>query len=160
MTTATQQISSNPALDFANAVLEETDGAREIIFMLHDIAQGVRENATTNDRMKASGSSWIEDSASAPNKHLPPADKPRTPIRLPPKTTSRKPRSNPNPPGWSPSSTAPCTSPSDLHPKHTNPPVIPAKSGNPAASPESFDPYSIQPSSSTFSKSPTAVGHS
>ena len=55
MTTTTQQISPNPALDFANAVLEETDGAREIIYMLHDIAQGVRENATTNDRMKASG---------------------------------------------------------------------------------------------------------
>ena len=55
MTTTTQHISPNPALDFANAVLEETDGAREIIYMLHDIAQGVRENATTNDRMKASG---------------------------------------------------------------------------------------------------------
>ena len=55
MNRTTQHISPNPALDFANAVLEETDGAREIIYMLHDIAQGVRENATTNDRMKASG---------------------------------------------------------------------------------------------------------
>ena len=55
MNQATQQLPSNPALDFANAVLAETDGAREIIYMLQDIAQGVRENATTNDRMKASG---------------------------------------------------------------------------------------------------------
>ena len=54
MTTATQQIPSNPALDFANAVLAETDGGREIVLMLHDIAQGVRENATTNDRINAS----------------------------------------------------------------------------------------------------------
>ena len=54
MTTTTQQLPSNPALDFANAVLAETDGGREIVFMLHDIAQGVRENATTQDRINAS----------------------------------------------------------------------------------------------------------
>ena len=54
MTTTTQQIPSYPALDFANAVLAETDGAREIIHMLHDIAQGVRENATAQDRINAS----------------------------------------------------------------------------------------------------------
>ena len=54
MTTTTQQLPSNPALDFANAVLAETDGGREIVLMLHDIAQGVRENATANDRINAS----------------------------------------------------------------------------------------------------------
>ena len=54
MTTTTQQIPSNPALDFANAVLAETDGGREIVFMLHDIAQGVRENATAQDRITES----------------------------------------------------------------------------------------------------------
>ena len=53
MTTTTQQIPANPALDFANAVLAETDGGREIVLMLHDIAQGVRENATANDRIAA-----------------------------------------------------------------------------------------------------------
>ena len=53
MTTTTQQLPSNPALDFANAVLAETDGGREIVLMLHDIAQGVRENATANDRINA-----------------------------------------------------------------------------------------------------------
>ena len=53
MNTTTQQLPSNPALDFANAVLAETDGGREIVFMLHDIAQGVRESATAQDRIAA-----------------------------------------------------------------------------------------------------------
>ena len=54
MTTSTQQIPANPALDFANAILEETNGGLEIIDMLHDIAQGVRQNSTTRDRINAS----------------------------------------------------------------------------------------------------------
>ena len=54
MITSTQQIPSNPALDFANAILEETNGGLEIIDMLHDIAQGVRQNSTTRDRINAS----------------------------------------------------------------------------------------------------------
>ena len=54
MTASTQQIPSNPALDFANAILEETNGGLEIIDMLHDIAQGVRQNSTTRDRINAS----------------------------------------------------------------------------------------------------------
>ena len=54
MTTSTQQMPSNPALDFANAILEETNGGLEIIDMLHDIAQGVRQNSTTRDRINAS----------------------------------------------------------------------------------------------------------
>ena len=54
MTTTTQQLPSNPAIDFANAVLAETDNAREIINLLHDIAQGRRENSTANDRIAAS----------------------------------------------------------------------------------------------------------
>ena len=54
MNQATQQIPSNPALDFANAVLAETDNAREIIDMLHDIAQGIHEDATDHDCISAS----------------------------------------------------------------------------------------------------------
>ena len=54
MTTTTQQLPSNPAIDFANAVLAETDNAREIINMLHDIAQGHRESSTASDRINAS----------------------------------------------------------------------------------------------------------
>ena len=53
MTTTTQQFPSNPALDFANAILEETNGALELIEILHDIAQGVDERATSNDRIAA-----------------------------------------------------------------------------------------------------------
>ena len=48
-----QQIPSNPALDFANAILEETNNGLELIEILHDIAQGIDERATTNDRITA-----------------------------------------------------------------------------------------------------------
>ena len=54
MTTATQQLPSNPALDFANLVLDETNNAIELIDILHDIAQGIDEDATTHDRITAS----------------------------------------------------------------------------------------------------------
>ena len=54
MTPTTQQIPSNPALDFANLVLTETNNAIELIDILHDIAQGIDEDATTHDRITAS----------------------------------------------------------------------------------------------------------
>ena len=54
MTTAAQQIPSNPALDFANLVLTETNNGLELIDILHDIAQGIDEDATTHDRITAS----------------------------------------------------------------------------------------------------------
>ena len=54
MTTATQQLRSNPALDFANLVLTETNNGLELIDILHDIAQGIDEDATTHDRITAS----------------------------------------------------------------------------------------------------------
>ena len=55
MTTSTQQIPSNPggALDFANAILAETNNGLELIEILHDIAQGLDEDSTTNDRIAA-----------------------------------------------------------------------------------------------------------
>ena len=53
MTTATQQLPSNPALDFAQSILEETNNALELIEILSDIAEGNDENATTNDRIAA-----------------------------------------------------------------------------------------------------------
>ena len=53
MTTATQQLTADPALDFANMVLAETNNALELIDILHDIAQGVDEDATSNDRITA-----------------------------------------------------------------------------------------------------------
>ena len=53
MTTTTQQLPSNPALDFANMVLAETNNALELIDVLHDIAQGIDEDANSNDRITA-----------------------------------------------------------------------------------------------------------
>ncbi len=52
MTTSTQQ-TQNPALDFADAILEDTNNGLELIEILHDIAQGNDQNATTNDRIAA-----------------------------------------------------------------------------------------------------------
>ena len=53
MNQSTQQLPSNPALDFANAILAETNNGLELIEILHDIAQGNDEDATTNDRITA-----------------------------------------------------------------------------------------------------------
>ena len=52
MTTTTQQLPSNPALDFAQSILEVTNNGLELIEILRDIAED-DENATTNDRIAA-----------------------------------------------------------------------------------------------------------
>ena len=53
MTTATQHISPDPALDFAQGILEETNGALELIDILREIAEGSDEDATINDLIAA-----------------------------------------------------------------------------------------------------------
>ena len=52
MTTTTQQISPDPARDFANAILAETNNARDLIELLHEISQG-NYDANQNDRISA-----------------------------------------------------------------------------------------------------------
>ena len=47
-----QQISPDPARDFANAILAETNGARDLIELLHEISQG-NFDANLNDRISA-----------------------------------------------------------------------------------------------------------
>ena len=136
MTTATQQLPANPALDFANAVLAETDGGREIVLMLHDIAQGVRENATANDRINASNILMDRGLGKCP-KQAPAATSP-----------------NPNPSNDKPKAKKETKSPrlvthldDSLHrsfgppPEATSPILI--QDENPVY-PEPFDPYSIQ----------------
>ena len=138
MTTATQQLPSNPALDFANAVLAETDGGREIVLMLHDIAQGVRENATANDRINASNILLDRGLGKCP------------------KQASAATSPNPNPSNDKPTADKQPKSPrlvtqlgDSLHRSFGPPPE--AKSPTPIqdenqapVSPEPFDPYSIQ----------------
>ena len=53
MNRTTQQIPSNPALDFANSILEVTNNGLELIEILRDIAEDTDEVATTNDRIAA-----------------------------------------------------------------------------------------------------------
>ena len=52
MNQAIQQISPDPARDFANAILAETNGARDLIELLHEISQG-NYDANKNDRIAA-----------------------------------------------------------------------------------------------------------
>ena len=135
MTTTAQHISPNPALDFANAVLEETDGAREIIYMLHDIAQGVRENATTNDRMKASGILMDRGLGKCPKQ--PPVTNPAPAPASEPDAKEPKADNTPDSPRLVTQLDR------SLH-DSLGPPPSAQPEGNTAASPESFDPYSIQ----------------
>ena len=53
MNQTTQQIPSNPALDFAQSILEVTNNGLELIEILRDIAKDCDEKATTNDRIAA-----------------------------------------------------------------------------------------------------------
>ena len=52
MNQAAQQISSDPARDFANAILAETNNARDLIELLHEISLG-NYDANQNDRIAA-----------------------------------------------------------------------------------------------------------
>ena len=52
MTTTTQQISSNPAQRLADKIRARTNDTRDLIDLLHDIAQGGYD-ATTNDQQQA-----------------------------------------------------------------------------------------------------------
>ena len=137
MNQATQQLPSNPALDFANAVLAETDGAREIIYMLQDIAQGVRENATTNDRMKASGILMDRGLGKCPKQSPATGSQTSNPNPAPPKDDKSKAKKEPESPRLVTQLDR------SLH-DSLGPPPSAQPEGNTAASPESFDPYSIQ----------------
>ena len=53
MNQTAQQIPSNPALDFAQSILEVTNNGLELIEILRDIANDCDEKATTNDRIAA-----------------------------------------------------------------------------------------------------------
>ena len=155
MTTTTQQLPANPALDFANAVLAETDGGREIVLMLHDIAQGVRENATTQDRINATNILMDRGLGKCP-KQAPAATSPNPNPAPEPSDVEPAPysirgaiRESPSAvPHKEPASPRLVTQLDDsLHQSFGPPPE--AKSPTPVRdentiSPESFDPYSIQ----------------
>ena len=148
MTTTTQQLPANPALDFANAVLAETDGGREIVLMLHDIAQGVRENATANDRINASnilmdrglGKCPKQAPAAVPNPAPAPApsdDKPKA---------DKQPKSPRLVTQLDDSLHRSFGPPPEAHPvpaQTEDTPHTPVRDEN-TLSPEPFDPYSIQ----------------
>ena len=53
MNITTQQLPSNPALEFAQSILDETNNGLELIEILRDIAEDCDEKANTNDRIAA-----------------------------------------------------------------------------------------------------------
>ena len=55
MTTATQQLPANPALEFAQSILDVTNNALDLIEILNEIAED-EEKAGTNDRITAANS--------------------------------------------------------------------------------------------------------
>ena len=74
MTTATQQISPDPALEFAQSVLDVTNNGLELIEILRDIAED-DENANTNDRITAANS-LMDRSLGKPPKLINPRSEP------------------------------------------------------------------------------------
>ena len=149
MTTATQQLpATRPSISPTPSSPKPT-AAREIVLMLHDIAQGVRENATTQDRMNASN--ILIDGG----------------LGKCPKKASATTSPNPNPSNDKPKADKQPKSPrlvtqlgDSLHRSFGPPPEVHSsirhsrESGNPQShsishsleqeNPEPFDPYSIQ----------------
>ncbi len=74
MTTTTQQFPSNPALDFAQSILDVTNNGLELIEILRDIAED-DENANTNDRI-AAANSLMDRAYGKPPKQLYPSPDP------------------------------------------------------------------------------------
>ena len=118
MNTTTQQTPSNPALDFAQSILDETNNGLELIEILRDIAEDCDEKANTNDRIAATN--ILNDRAfGKPPKQITPNVEPNPDpddndvgalreaptLRESPSTII--PRKNPNLPGSSVRSTAP-----------------------------------------------------
>ncbi len=73
MATTTQQIPSNPALDFAQSILDVTNNGLELIEILRDIAED-DENANTNDRIAAANSLMDRAYGKPPKQFFPSPD--------------------------------------------------------------------------------------
>ena len=70
MTTATQQTPSNPALEFAQSILDETNNGIELIEILRDIAEDCDEKVNTNDRIAATNILNDRAFGKAPKQHF------------------------------------------------------------------------------------------
>ena len=151
MNQATQQISSDPARDFANAILAETNGARDLIELLHEISLG-NYDANLNDRISATNTLMDRGLGKCP-KQTPASDDGHTsdsnPSPAPDNDEPKAPKEPESPRlvsqlddslnqslGPPPS---PCPEPAEG--THT-----PSNQSREPVSPESFDPFSIQSS--------------
>ena len=106
MTTATQQLPSNPALEFAQSILDVTNNGLELIEILRDIAQDTDEVATTNDRIAATNILNDRAFGKSPKQITPSAGPNPDPTPETDANYDSSPLPNPSPPGWSPGSTS------------------------------------------------------
>ena len=134
MNQTAQHIPPNPARDFANAILAETNGAQDLIELLHEISQG-RYGANLNDRIAATNTLMDRGFGKCP-KQTPAGDDSQTAdSNTTPVTDDNDTRAlreshsaNPHAPRLVTRSTNPCTTPWGLLPARIRPPTIPPAS--------------------------------
>ena len=158
MNAATQQISSDPARDFANAILAETNNARDLIELLHEISQG-NYDANQNDRIAATNTLMDRGLGKCP-KQTPAGDDDQTPDPLPqsdnideeairesqPAITPKEPESPRLVTQLDHSLHDSLGPPPSTHTPSTHSPGEPDPYSMQDGSPEPFDPFSIQSS--------------
>ena len=151
MTTTTQQISPDPARDFANAILAETNGARDLIELLHEISQG-NYDANQNDRISATNTLMDRGFGKCP-KQTPASDDGHTsdsnPSPAPDNDEPKAPKEPESPRLVSQlddSLNQSLGPPPSTHTPSTHSPGEPDPYSMQDGSPEPFDPFSIQSS--------------
>ena len=151
MNQATQQISPDPARDFANAILAETNGARDLIELLHEISQG-NYDANQNDRISATNTLMDRGFGKCP-KQTPASDDGHTsdsnPSPAPDNDEPKAPKEPESPRLVSQlddSLNQSLGPPPSTHTPSTHSPGEPDPYSMQDGSPEPFDPFSIQSS--------------
>ena len=151
MNQAAQQISPDPARDFANAILAETNNARDLIELLHEISLG-NYDANKNDRIAATNTLMDRGLGKCP-KQTPASDDGHTsdsnPSPAPDNDEPKAPKEPESPRLVSQlddSLNQSLGPPPSTHTPSTHSPGEPDPYSMQDGSPEPFDPFSIQSS--------------
>ena len=151
MNQAAQQIPSDPARDFANAILAETNNARDLIELLHEISLG-NYDANKNDRIAATNTLMDRGLGKCP-KQTPASDDGHTSDSNPsPATDNDEPKAPKEPESprlvsqLDDSLNQSLGPPPSTHTPSAHSPGEPDPYSMQDGSPEPFDPFSIQSS--------------
>ena len=144
-----QHISPDPARDFANAILAETNGARDLIELLHEISQG-NFDANLNDRISATNTLMDRGFGKCPTSTQTDARQRRRPyLRLQPVSSAVQTDNDEPKAPKEPESPRLVSQLDDSLNQSLGPPPkahTPSNQSREPVSPESFDPFSIQSS--------------